>query len=68
MSELKDLEEMKGAMGPGTKEEHFPVVENFVLSMFAKVDKEERTCEKVTKANAVDFKRCSDFISMLSIF
>lgn len=68
MSELKDLEEMKAAMGPGTKEDHFPLVENFILSVFAKIDKDERTCEKVTKQHAVDFKRCSDFISILSIF
>lgn len=68
MSELKDLEEMKAALGQGTKEDHFPQVENFILSVFAKVDKEERTCEKVTKQTAIDFKRCADFIQILSIF
>ena len=36
--------------------------------MFAKTDKEERTCEKVTKKNALDFKRCGDFIEILTQF
>jgi hypothetical protein len=43
LSELKDLEVMKGALGGTTKEEHQPQVENFVLSVFAKIDKEDRT-------------------------
>jgi Vta1 like len=42
-------------------------VENFVLSVFAKVDKDERTCETITKQNAMDFKRCSDFIGLLNL-
>lgn len=39
-----------------------------MLSVFAKTDKEERTCEKITKQNAIDFKRCSDFIQLLTLF
>ena len=39
-----------------------------MLSVFAKIDKEERTCDKVGKIHALDFKRCSDFIQMLNIF
>jgi hypothetical protein len=62
MGELTDLEKLKQSLGGGTKEEHHYQVENFVLSFFAKVDKEERTCEKITKQNAVDFKKVSDFI------
>ena len=44
------------------------MIENFVLSVFAKIDKEERTCETITKQHAVDFKRCADFIQLLSLF
>jgi hypothetical protein len=36
--------------------------------VFAKVDKEERTCETVSKNNAIDFKRCADFILLLGCF
>ena len=43
-------------------------VENFVLSVFAQTDKEERTCETITKKNAVDFKRAGDFIAVLTLF
>ena len=43
MSELKDLESMKAVLGSTTKEDHKPEVENFLLSVFAKADKEERT-------------------------
>ena len=43
-------------------------VENFVLSVFAQTDKEERTCETITRKNAVDFKRTKDFIEILSLF
>ena len=59
---------MKAALGTTTKDDHKYHVENFALSVFAKTDKEERTCEEVTKKNALDFKRCSDFISLLSLF
>ena len=43
-------------------------VENFVLSVFAQTDKEERTCETITRKNAVDFKRTKDFIEILELF
>ena len=43
-------------------------VENFVLSVFATTDKEERTCETITKKNAMDFKRTGDFIAILQLF
>ena len=68
LNELQDLEKMKSALGQTQKEDHFPQVENFLLSVFAKIDKEERTCERITKNHAVDFKKCSDFIQILSIF
>lgn len=67
MAELQDLEKMKKAL-EGSKDDHKYVIENFVLSSFAKTDKEERTCEKITKQNALDFKRCADFIMLLTIF
>jgi len=43
-------------------------VDNFLLSMFAKIDKEERTAPQITKNHALDFKRCSDFIAILTMF
>ena len=43
-------------------------VENFVLSVFAKADNEERNCETITKKNAIDFKRAGDFIQVLNLF
>jgi hypothetical protein len=66
--ELGELEKMFATLPGGTKEDHKYQVENFVLSVFAKVDKDERNCEKVTKSNAMDFKRCADFIVMMSVF
>ena len=68
MQELKDLETMKGFLGGTTKEEHLPQVENFVISVFAKIDKEDRTDETITKNHALSFKRCSDFIQILTMF
>jgi len=41
-------------------------VENFVLSVFAKAHSDERTCEKVGKAQAVAFKRAGEFIMVLN--
>jgi hypothetical protein len=49
MTELGDLEKMKGALEGSSKEDQKITVENFILSMFAKCDKEERTDETITK-------------------
>lgn len=49
MTELGDLEKMKGALEGTSKEDQKITIENFVLSMFAKCDKEERTDETITK-------------------
>jgi hypothetical protein len=49
MGELKDLEVMKAALGPTSKDDHLPQVDNFLLSMFAKLDKEDRTAPQITK-------------------
>ena len=68
MNELKDLESMKGALGTQTKEDHYPHVENFIMSMFAKIDKEDRTDPQITKNHALSFKRCGDFVQILSLF
>ena len=38
------------------------------MSVFAQTDKDERTCETITKKNAMDFKRCKDFIELLELF
>ena len=37
------------------------------MSVFAKTDSEERTCETVTKKNAIDFNRAGHFINLLSL-
>mmetsp|Transcript_14949 Transcript_14949/g.10850 ORF Transcript_14949/g.10850 Transcript_14949/m.10850 type:complete len:159 (-) Transcript_14949:494-970(-) len=68
MKELQDLERMKVALEGTTKEDQHVQIENFVLSVFAKIDKEERTAEKITKVHAMDFKRCGDFIALLTSF
>jgi vacuolar protein sorting-associated protein VTA1 len=69
LQELTDLENMKKNLPEGTtKAEHRFVVENFVTSIFTNVEREERTCEEITKKNAVDFNRTSHFIMLLSIF
>jgi len=49
MGELAELEKIKTALGGTNKEEHKFTVENFVLSVFAKIDKEERTSPKIGK-------------------
>lgn len=50
LSELDSLEKIKkSALGPTKMEEFQAHVDNFCLSMFAKVDKEERTCMAITK-------------------
>ena len=68
VQELGDLEGMKAAMGDVKQEDLRYHVENFILSVFANTDKEERTCETITKKNAIDFKRCGDFIAILELF
>ena len=68
LGELGDLEAMKQAMGDIDKEGMKANLDNFILSVFAQTDKEERTCETITKKNAVDFKRTGDFIQVLSVF
>ena len=68
INELGDLEAMKAAMGTVEQNDLKYHVENFVLSVFAQTDKEERTCETITRKNAVDFKRTKDFIDLLELF
>ena len=69
LNEMSDLEQMKAMMPEGTtKEDHKNNVENFVMSVFTATDKEERTCETITKKHAMDFNRCSHFIMLLSIW
>jgi len=53
---------MKAALGGLPKEDMQASVENLVLSIFAAADKDERTCETITKNQAIAFKRSSDFI------
>jgi len=68
IGELTDLEAMKAAMGDVDKDDLKVHVENFILSVFAQTDKDERTCETITKNNAICFKRSGDFIAILSLF
>lgn len=68
IGEMDELTAMKNAMGDYNKEEMKITVENFVLSIFAAADKDERTCEKVGKAQAVAFKRAGDFITVMGVF
>lgn len=68
MQELTDLEAMKAAMGDVAKDDLKYHVENFILSVFASTDKDERTCETITRKHAVDFKRAGDFIALLELF
>ena len=49
IQELGDLEKMKEALGGISKDDALFSVENFILSVFAKADNDERTCEKVGK-------------------
>lgn len=53
VKEMGLLEEMKKNLPEGTsKEDHRYVVETFIASSFTNADKNERTCETVTKKNA----------------
>jgi hypothetical protein len=63
-----DLETMKSAMGDPDKELQKMHTENFILSVFAATDKDERNCESITKKNAVDFNRSGHFIKVLTVF
>lgn len=67
MEELGDLETLKQAMGNLDKEDMKVNLENFVLSVFAAADKDERTCETVGKPQAIGFKRAGDFIVVLTL-
>ena len=69
MNEMQTLENMKKGLPEGTnKEDHRYPIENFVTSIFTNADKDERTCETITKKNAQDFNICSHFIMLLSLF
>jgi hypothetical protein len=49
-------------MGNFEKDEMAAQIEQFVLGIFAGCDKEERTCETITKKNALDFNRANHYI------
>ena len=66
---MNDLEEMKKMLPEGTsKEEHRYVVESFITSSFTNADKDERTCETITKKNAIDFNFCNHMIELMGMF
>jgi hypothetical protein len=62
IAELDDLTAMKNAMGDINKDDMIVALENFILSIFAAADNDERKCETVGKPQAVAFKRAGDFI------
>lgn len=68
MTEITNLEEMKAAMGGISKDDALVTIENFILSVFARADNDERTCEKVGKEQAIAFKRSAHFIEVLTIW
>ena len=68
ISELDDLTAMKTAMGDIKKDDMIVALENFVLSVFAAADNDERKCETVGKAQAIAFKRAADFIEVLTLY
>ena len=69
MNEMQTLETMKKALPEGTsKDDHRYTIENFVTSVFTNADKDERTCETITKKNAQDFNISSHFMMLLSLF
>ena len=68
IQQLSELESMKQAMGDVKQEDLKYHVENWVLSKFAQIDKEERTAEEITKKHAMEFKRTADFIAILELF
>ena len=69
MNEMTNLEKMKPNLPEGTsKDDHRYVVENFAAGIFTNADKDERTCETITKKNAVDFNTASHFIMLISSF
>ena len=60
---------MKGGLpADTTKDEQRYVVEAFVPSAFTNADKDERTCETITKKNAQDFNFCGHMIALMSLF
>ena len=68
IGELTDLETLKKNLPTTDKDELNAYVNNFVLTVFAKADKEEREVEIITKKHALDFKRLNDFIQVLTLF
>jgi len=53
MNEMQSLETLKKSLPEGTtKDDHRYTIEKFVTSVFTNADKEERTCELITKKNA----------------
>jgi len=68
MGELEDLEKMKQAMGEVNKDDMQVAVENFVISVFARAEKDEETVETIGKTQAVAWRRASHFIDVITVF
>ena len=68
MQELQDLEVMKKAMGDVNKDDMQTAVENFVLSIFARADKDDLTCETIGKPQAIAWRRAGHFIDVMTVF
>lgn len=68
MQELQDLEVMKKAMGDVNKDDMQVAVENFVISVFARAEKDELTVENIGKVQAVAWRRAGHFIDVITVF
>ena len=69
MAQMDEAEKLKALLPEGsTKADHKASLTNFVTGYFTKVDKDERTCETITKQNAISFQRASHFIDILQQF
>lgn len=55
-------------MGDVNKDDMQVAVENFVISVFARAEKDDATVETIGKAQAVAWRRAGHFIDVISVF
>ena len=68
MRELEDLEKLKKEMGDVNKDDLQVAVENFVISVFARAEKDDLTVENIGKPQAVAWRRAGHFIDVITVF
>ena len=59
---------VKKAMGDVNKDDMQTAVENFVISVFARAEKDDLTCETIGKTQAVAWRRAGHFIDVITVF